>query len=457
MKRFDAGGNTGVIWIPDDVAKYANTGDPMSIAASAGNVSMFQPVDASGGVDKTTQYTQNVLGQPWGVSDSRGGYQGRLMDLLGRASGLGGVPIDNAFLTRAASLPASSLGQSYAERARDIMNATGLGGYAGQVLTPDVLNEAARWTEDYAAKDKASDASFWKDNLMGTALVGGAALGGMGLESLFGGAPAAGGAPAWATTPALEGAGGMDAIEALIAGTEQGLSGNSLMSFVEGLVPGGTQSALEFYLNNPSSIVNDIFGSGGSSGVSSAVKSLFGGSSGAGGASGGLDLLSLLKAIAPAAFGAYASDKQADALSRLAERYEGYGAPSRARYESSFAPGFSMESDPGYKDMLDQVTKATLHGLSVSGNPADSPNAWAKTLEDVSAKSAYPALQDYRRLNAGAGGLAELTSQGPKFEIAATGANRGVYDAIGAGMADVFNPPKTLAQTLAELRKYGVV
>jgi hypothetical protein len=155
------------------------------------------------------------------------------------------------------------------------------------------------------------------------------------------------------------------------------------------------------------------------------------------------DYLSVLGSAAPAVLGAYASNKQSQSFEDLANRYMDMGAPSRARYEGSFAPGFTMANEPGYTDALDQTTKSTLHGMSAKfGNPADSPNAWTQTLKDVNASFAYPALMDYRKLNANAGGLSRFAEAAPGAASNAITAQKGVYDAIGAGAADIFNPPR---------------
>lgn len=154
-----------------------------------------------------------------------------------------------------------------------------------------------------------------------------------------------------------------------------------------------------------------------------------------------------------AGIGAIGANRTAGALSGLAARYEGYGAPSRARYESSFAPGFTMMNDPGYKDALDMTAKATLHGLSVSGNPAGSPNAWDKTLSDVNAKFAYPALQAYRTGNANTGGIGTLTAAAPGAATGAITARGDVLNAAGGAVNDIFNPPRSLADQLMEYER----
>jgi hypothetical protein len=158
---------------------------------------------------------------------------------------------------------------------------------------------------------------------------------------------------------------------------------------------------------------------------------------------------------APAAAGAYGASQQAEAYKELANKYMALGEPSRARYEASFQPGFSMANEPGYKDALALTTKETLHALSPSGNPAGSPNAWQQTLQDVNAKFSMPALNEYRRLNAGAGGLASLTAAAPGAASAGINAEKGVYDALGAGAADIFHTPKSLSDILREMRRAG--
>ena len=166
-------------------------------------------------------------------------------------------------------------------------------------------------------------------------------------------------------------------------------------------------------------------------------------------------LMSTAGGLAAAGLGAYGANKQANSLEALNQRYMNMGAPSRARYEASYQPGFTMANDPGYTDALNAASKATLHGLSVQGNPAGSPNAWNQTLSDVNAKFAYPALQNYRNQNAATGGIASFSAAAPAAATGAIGAQGNVYNAIGGGLNDIFNPPKSLAQQLAEMRAAG--
>jgi hypothetical protein len=157
----------------------------------------------------------------------------------------------------------------------------------------------------------------------------------------------------------------------------------------------------------------------------------------------------------PGALGALGAAKQSNDYKGLADDYMAVGAPARARFEASYAPGFSMENDPGYQDALKQAAKASLYGLSVNGNPAGSPNAWGQSLTDLYQKTAYQALQNYRNQNAAAGGMAALTQAAPGASNSAISAQGNVFNGLGAAANDIFNPPKTLTQLLREIQAAG--
>jgi len=152
------------------------------------------------------------------------------------------------------------------------------------------------------------------------------------------------------------------------------------------------------------------------------------------------DYLSIGGGLGAAGLGAYAANQQSNDLNALADKYLAIGAPSRSRYESSFAPGFSLENEPGYKAALDQTTEAFLRKASMQGNPADNPGAWAETLKGVNTSLALPALYNYRNQNAATGGYGAFNSAAPGAATGAIGAQGNVYNAIGAGAADLFNP-----------------
>ncbi len=160
------------------------------------------------------------------------------------------------------------------------------------------------------------------------------------------------------------------------------------------------------------------------------------------------NLLKMGGAAVAGLLGAVGASGQQKQLNDLAQQYIGMGAPSRGRYEASFAPGFTMSSDPGYQDSLNQTAKATANALSVNGNPGQSPNAWNQSLLDLQQKTAYPALQNYRNQNAATGGIAGFSANAPSTSQAAIGAGGNVFNAIGQGISQATNPPQTLTDWL---------
>jgi hypothetical protein len=156
----------------------------------------------------------------------------------------------------------------------------------------------------------------------------------------------------------------------------------------------------------------------------------------------------------PGLLGAIGSKRQSDKQDKLARDYLALGAPSRQRYEESFKPGFSMGQDPGFQDALNQAAKSNLHALSIQGNPAGSPNAWNQSLTDLYQRFSYPALQNYRNMNSNAGGISSLQTSVPQIAMNSINSERGIYDAMGAGAADIFNPPQKI--TLKDLMNMKV-
>ena len=166
------------------------------------------------------------------------------------------------------------------------------------------------------------------------------------------------------------------------------------------------------------------------------------------------DYAKLAGVLGSTALGLYGADQQRGALERLSSQFAGFGAPSRARYEGSFAPGFSMANEPGYQDALDATTKSFLHKASIAGNPADSPNAWTQTLKDVNASFAFPALNTYRNQNAATGGFGAFNTAAPGAATGAAMASGNIPNVIGSGLADLTNPRTSLAD-LAKLFNQG--
>lgn len=165
------------------------------------------------------------------------------------------------------------------------------------------------------------------------------------------------------------------------------------------------------------------------------------------------DYANVLGTVLTTGLGVVGSNNQTSDLKELANKYLEFGAPSRARYEGSYAPGFDLASaDPAYKGALDSTMQATLRKLSTQGNPFGNPGGLIEANKAVVNGTALPALDEYRRLNAGTGGLATLNAAAPAAATAAIGSGANTYNAIGAGIADLTKPQSSLSDLL---KRYG--
>jgi len=73
--------------------------------------------------------------------------------------------------------------------------------------------------------------------------------------------------------------------------------------------------------------------------------------------------------------------------------------------------------------------------------------------KDIFSQFAYPALQDYRKTNATTGGIASFNQAAPAAATAAVGSQGNMYNAIGAGINDIFSPKPTLAHSMADYQR----
>lgn len=158
-----------------------------------------------------------------------------------------------------------------------------------------------------------------------------------------------------------------------------------------------------------------------------------------------------------AGLGAAGSASQAGALKDLAEKYAGYGAPSRARYEGSFAPGFTMANEPGYKDAIDESSKSILAKLSASqGNPYGTPQGLIDANKAVVSGTALPALYNYRNQNASTGGYGAYNTAAPGAATAAVGQEGNIWNALGYGLNSIVNPQPSLTDIARALKMGGL-
>ena len=203
-------------------------------------------------------------------------------------------------------------------------------------------------------------------------------------------------------------------------------TGSITQQLVDAGIPFESATKLSSVLgNNGSSLLKSLLGNGTSSGIGS-----------------------LLGKLGAAGLGAYASNQQANSLNDLANKYDSYGAPYRAQLSSLMANPNSFINSNEVQVPVQQGTNALMRSLSTSGNPFGSGNALQQG-QNYASNSFYDKLQGKENQLAAFGGLANFNSSAPGAATAAIGAQGNAANAIGAGLNDIFNPPKTLAENLA--------
>ena len=150
--------------------------------------------------------------------------------------------------------------------------------------------------------------------------------------------------------------------------------------------------------------------------------------------------------------GMYGANKQASALQGLANKYESYGGPSRARFDASMSPGFDPMSIPGYAGALDSTSKSLLARLSAQGgNPFGNPGGLIDANKQIVAGTALPAIQEYQRLNANTG-FGSSMNAAANLGTQAIGADAGALNALGYGINSLTNPQPSLADLLKQIQ-----
>ena len=149
----------------------------------------------------------------------------------------------------------------------------------------------------------------------------------------------------------------------------------------------------------------------------------------------------ILAGAIPAAFGAYGANQQANAYEGLARDYMNMGAPYRGRLADLYNNPSAFLSSPEVQVPVQQGTDALARALSVQGNPIGSGTA-LQELQNYSANQLFGRLGQEKDRLGGFGGLSAYNQAAPQAASNAIGANKGIYDAFGAGAADVFYPPR---------------
>lgn len=175
------------------------------------------------------------------------------------------------------------------------------------------------------------------------------------------------------------------------------------------------------------------------------------------------DWASLAGTIGATGLGLLGSDKQTEALKGISDQYLALGAPSRARLEASYQPGFNIGNEPGLKSAMDTAAStwsraaAAGHAPGVSaGNPFDNPGAGIEANKYLLGNFALPQLNTYRSQNASQGGLG-LNTAGTAA-LGGAQASGGTYNALGYGLSQLTNPPQdSFTGLLGSLAKtYGL-
>lgn len=170
------------------------------------------------------------------------------------------------------------------------------------------------------------------------------------------------------------------------------------------------------------------------------------------GSSDNADWMKMLGNLGAAGLGAYASSEQTGALEDMAQRYEGYGAPYRHKLSDLYANPESFLQSNEVQKPVQQGTDMLMRSLSMQGNPFGSGNALQQGQSYASDQLFGKLGQEKDRL-AGFGGLATYNAAAPSAATNAIGSSANTYNAIGSGLGNIFNPPKTESQTMADFIK----
>ena len=150
--------------------------------------------------------------------------------------------------------------------------------------------------------------------------------------------------------------------------------------------------------------------------------------------------------------GMYGADQQGDAYGDVASQYLALGAPSRARLEASYAPGFSMANEPGYQDALDLAANSSARAMSAKvGNPVENPGAYGEIQKYVTQSTALPQLNTYRSQNLSGGGLGVNTAG--TASTAEAGQTGSLYNALGYGVGSLTQPESPYKSLYEQMMK----
>lgn len=160
------------------------------------------------------------------------------------------------------------------------------------------------------------------------------------------------------------------------------------------------------------------------------------------------DYLKVFGQAAPGLIGAFTADQQTGLLKDLADKYAAYGEPSRARYEASYAPGFTP---PEVQPAIDAATEAGLRKLSTQGNPYGNPGGLMELTKYVTGNVALPQLNTYRNQNAATGGYNAFNTAAPTAATNAVNSGPGMWANLASAFGSVTNPTVSLQDLLKQI------
>ena len=165
------------------------------------------------------------------------------------------------------------------------------------------------------------------------------------------------------------------------------------------------------------------------------------------------DYVKVIGKIGPSLLGYAGAGQQADSYGRLGNQFLNLGAPYRKRLADLYANPDSFLQSNEVQKPVQMASDIMARSLSAkTGNPWGSGNAMQQ-LQSFSADQLFGKLGQEKDRLGQLGGISTLTSYSPQFLSNGIRSEGQQYDAIGAGVANVFDPPKTFAEQWAEFKR----
>lgn len=178
------------------------------------------------------------------------------------------------------------------------------------------------------------------------------------------------------------------------------------------------------------------------------------------------ELTKLLGAFGPAALGALGAYQQGNTLKDLAKQQDarwremmGMGAPYRSKLADLYGNPNAFLSSQEVQVPVQQGTDALARSLSTKvGNPIGNPGAMSE-IQNYASNQLFGRLGQEKDRLAGFGGLSAYNQAGAsggnnslQAQMAGMNADSGIWNSIGSGLANYFNPPSSLESILKQMQ-----